>query len=94
MKAAAKLKTERRNSHEDFSRLTLFVVTLVIVSLARSAVAAPAELDLSQGQSCYVPAYSQIYGGNREREILLTVTLSVRNTGAKHAITFTPSASK
>lgn len=34
---------------------------------------------LSTGQRMYVPAYSHIYSGNRERPFMLTVTLSIRN---------------
>jgi len=44
---------------------------------------------LSEGQTLYVPAYSHIYSGNRERPFLLTVTLSVRNIDPKHPITIT-----
>ncbi|MFO7913689.1 MAG: DUF3124 domain-containing protein [Desulfotignum sp.] len=35
---------------------------------------------LSRGQVVYVPVYSHIYIGNRERPFLLAVTLSIRNT--------------
>ena len=45
--------------------------------------------DLSLGQTVYVPAYSHIYVGNREQPFLLTVTLSIRNTDAKHPVTIT-----
>ena len=41
---------------------------------------------LSDGQSIYVPAYSHIYSGNKERPFLLTVTLSIRNVNPKHSI--------
>ena len=34
----------------------------------------------SDGQTVYVPVYSHIYGGNRERPFNLAVTLSIRNT--------------
>lgn len=44
---------------------------------------------LSKGQTLYVPAYSHIYAGNRERAFLLTVTLSIRNIDPHHAITVT-----
>ncbi len=40
----------------------------------------------STGQTIYVPAYSHIYGGDHERPVLLTVTLSVRNTDPQHPI--------
>ncbi|MBT7087078.1 MAG: DUF3124 domain-containing protein [Desulfobacterales bacterium] len=41
---------------------------------------------LSTGQTIYVPAYSHIYIGNKERPFLLTVTLSIRNVDPKHQI--------
>ncbi|MFH2067534.1 MAG: DUF3124 domain-containing protein [Pseudomonadota bacterium] len=44
---------------------------------------------LSSGQMIYVPAYSHIYGGSRERPFLLTVTLSIRNIDPKHEINIT-----
>ncbi len=34
----------------------------------------------SMGQSVYVPVYSHIYHGDREKEFNLTATLSIRNT--------------
>ena len=42
---------------------------------------------LSAGQTVYVPAYSHIYIGNREKPFLLTVTLHVRNVDPKNTIT-------
>ena len=44
---------------------------------------------LSKGQTIYVPAYSHIYVGNREKPILLTVTASIRNTDQNHPIQVT-----
>ncbi len=44
---------------------------------------------LSNGQNIYVPAYSHIYIGNKERPFLLTVTLSIRNTDPKNPIKIT-----
>ncbi len=46
-------------------------------------------IKLSDGQTIYVPAYSHIYRGNRERPFLLTVTLSIRNIDPKHQIKIT-----
>lgn len=40
----------------------------------------------SKGQTVYVPGYSHIYSGDRERPVLLAVTLSIRNTDPDHAI--------
>lgn len=45
--------------------------------------------ELSKGQLIYVPAYSHIYSGDRERPFLLTVTLSIRNTDPDHQIKIT-----
>lgn len=42
---------------------------------------------LSQGQLVYVPIYSHIYFGDQERAILLTGTLSIRNTDPAQPIT-------
>lgn len=41
---------------------------------------------LSDGQTIYVPAYSHIYSGDKEKPFLLTVTLSIRNIDPKHQI--------
>ena len=65
--------------------LSLFV----IVGNFSSSAYADETVTLSKGQSLYVPAYSHIYAGNREMEILLTVTLSIRNVDLKHSITIT-----
>ena len=43
--------------------------------------------ELSKGQLVYVPIYSHVYYGDRERTILLTGILSVRNTDPGQAIT-------
>ncbi len=44
---------------------------------------------LSSGQTLYVPAYSHIYSGDRERPFLLTVTVSIRNIDPKRSIKVT-----
>lgn len=46
-------------------------------------------IGLSRGQTIYVPAYSHIYSGDREKPFLLTVTLSIRNIDPKHQIKIT-----
>ena len=40
-----------------------------------------------RGQSVYVPLYSNIYYGDREKPFELTATLSIRNTDTKKEIT-------
>lgn len=47
------------------------------------------KIPLSKGQVIYVPAYSHIYSGNRERPFLLTITISIRNIDPKHPIQIT-----
>lgn len=42
---------------------------------------------LSKGQTVYVPVYSHIYNGDRERPFYLAVTLSLRNTDLDREIT-------
>lgn len=42
---------------------------------------------LSKGQTIYIPAYSHIYFGNREKPFMLTITLSIRNIDPVHHIT-------
>ena len=39
------------------------------------------------GQTVYVPVYSHIYSGNRERPFNLAVTLSIRNTDPAGSVT-------
>jgi len=44
---------------------------------------------LSDGQTLYVPAYSHIYAGVRDRAYLLTITLSIRNIDPHSEVTIT-----
>ena len=41
---------------------------------------------LSKGQTLYVPVYSHIYSGDRERPFYLAVTVSIRNTDPSYPI--------
>jgi uncharacterized protein DUF3124 len=54
-----------------------------------SLIAAEDQMELSKGHSLYVPAYSHIYSGNKERPFLLTVTLSIRNIDPANLIKVT-----
>jgi hypothetical protein len=51
--------------------------------------AAPALAGTSKGQTVYVPCSSHIYHGVKTRPFDLTVTLMVRNTDPRRAITIT-----
>lgn len=74
-----------KKSHA-FSYLILF---LCVYFFSPSPLNAEEIIGLSRGQTIYVPAYSHIYTGDRERPFLLTVTLSIRNIDSKHLIKIT-----
>ncbi len=69
--------------------LAYFLILLALCLLSPLPLHAGGETGLSDGQSIYVPAYSHIYTGNREIPLLLTVTLSIRNTDPTHPIKIT-----
>ena len=64
------------------------LVILIVLFVAAAQGPARAE-SLSSGQTLYVPAYSHITIGNRNKPFLLTVTVHVRNADPKNAITLT-----
>ena len=64
----------------------IIFVYMVMLFLLPLALHAEAEGGLSDGQKIYVPAYSHIYSGDRERPFMLTVTLSIRNIDPAHSI--------
>ena len=67
----------------------IFVILYVCITFQHPLYAADKKTELSKGQRVYVPAYSHIYSGDRERPLLLTVTLSIRNIDPKHQIKIT-----
>jgi hypothetical protein len=67
--------------------MLLFMLLIVTNSLPLAH--ADEAIVLSKGQTLYVPGYSHIYAGNRELEVLLTVTISIRNVDQKHPLTIT-----
>lgn len=67
----------------------IFLVIVLLILPVLNATDATAE-DLqgkTTGQTVYVPAYSHIYHGNRAAELLLSVTLSIRNIDLDTPIT-------
>lgn len=75
---------------EDIMTVRGLLCSMVIVGcLAFGIVDAIAQNkpSVSRGQILYVPVYSHIYIGDRERPFLLTVTLSIRNTDRNFPIT-------
>ena len=69
--------------------LSILLVMVFVLSSASFTVQAREIVELSKGQKIYVPAYSHIYSGNRERPFLLTVTASIRNIDPKNTIKVT-----
>jgi hypothetical protein len=57
-----------------------------VILMAAPLPRAWAEAPLSTGQKLYVPVYSHIYSGDKERPVYLAVTLSIRNTDPSHPI--------
>jgi hypothetical protein len=68
------------------ANITAFVCLSMAVAIGGVSAA---DVRLSSGQTVYVPIYSHIYSGDRERPVLLTATLSVRNTDPRHQINVT-----
>ncbi len=66
--------------------LTVFMMILMITGIFPGHGNASSAISLLKGQSVYVPIYSHIYHGNRERPFDLTATLSIRNTDPKQEI--------
>lgn len=60
-----------------------FLLLLVLVPLTAWSA------EMSPGQLLYVPVYSHIYIGDRERPFNLAVTLSVRNTDPRQGLRLT-----
>lgn len=67
----------------------LFIVFLVLLSLQTPSLWAAEPLQLTKGQTVYIPAYSHIYHGNKEAPLLLSITLSIRNTDPANSLTVT-----
>lgn len=73
-----------------FTKKTLWMVFILlplITGIFPRNGNASSMIALSMGQSVYIPIYSHIYIGDKERPFDLTVTLSIRNTDQKQQIT-------
>ena len=69
--------------------ISLVCVVASLIAMSQATAETDQATGLSEGQTIYVPAYSHIYSGNKERPFLLTVTLSIRNIDPDHSITIT-----
>ena len=73
--------------YEKKTRLIVFILILVIMGIFPYHGSASSTVTLLKGQSVYVPVYSHIYHGDRDKQFDLTATLSIRNTDPKQEIT-------
>ena len=67
----------------------LFLILLSIYLFSALTVIGAEKNSLSDRQTIYVPAYSHIYIGNRERPFMLTITLSIRNIDQNYPLKIT-----
>ena len=72
---------------QSYPTTTVIIAVALLFLLPFSA--ARAETALSLGQTLYVPVYSHIYSGDKERPVYLAVTVSIRNTDPAQAIRVT-----
>lgn len=75
------MRTNRKSTCSTLCTTVLLCTALLF--LAQPGISA----EKTTGQVVYIPAYSHIYHGNKETPLLLSITLSVRNTDTKGAIT-------
>jgi len=68
-------------------KLSVYLWLLVTTGLLSVQADAKNYLDVSKGQTVYIPVYSHIYQGDRESPVYLAVTLSLRNVDPKSPIT-------
>ena len=72
------------------NQLTRMIIRLIMVTVLSgfsASVVNADDIQLSDGQTVYVPIYSHIYSGFKARPFDLAATLSVRNTDPTHTIT-------
>jgi hypothetical protein len=66
--------------------LAYFLLLIFLAGLLNPAASSADEIQLSAGQTVYVPIYSHIYSGVKARPFDLAATLSIRNTNLKSSI--------
>ena len=65
----------------------LYILILLLLVFTATPLYAESSERFSDSQKVYVPAYSHIYFGNKERPLLLSITLSIRNVDPNRQIT-------
>lgn len=68
-------------------RKSLLILAIVIALIGGLDDISVSKTRAMTAQTVYVPVYSSIYYGDREREFNLAVTISIRNTDMKNPIT-------
>ena len=66
--------------------LVNFLLLILLTGILNPVVSSAEGLQLSTGQTVYVPIYSHIYSGIKARPFDLAATLSIRNTNLKSSI--------
>ncbi|MCU0572020.1 MAG: DUF3124 domain-containing protein [Syntrophobacteraceae bacterium] len=67
--------------------LIVAVTLMTLMLISRPLVLAGKVSDLTRGGTFYVPAYSHVYHGDKEKPFYVTTTLSIRNVDPAHPIT-------
>jgi len=70
-------------------KYTLYLLLIIISGILNPHAGSAEKIELSAGQTIYVPIYSHIYSGVKARPFDLAATLSIRNTNLKSTITIT-----
>ncbi len=65
----------------------LLILAAVMALIASLESVSASKIKTVAGQTVYVPVYSSIYHGDREREFNLAVTISIRNSDMHNPIT-------
>jgi hypothetical protein len=68
-------------------KLIHFLLLILLAGILNPVVGSAEDIQLSAGQTVYVPIYSHIYSGTRARPFDLVAILSIRNTNLKSSIT-------
>ena len=63
-----------------------FLLLILLAGILNPVVGSAEDIQLSAGQTVYVPIYSHIYSGTRARPFDLVAILSIRNTNLKSSI--------
>ena len=76
------MKPKNRTPH-----LIPILLLILMAGILNPAVGSAENIQLSAGQTVYVPIYSHIYSGIKARPFDLAATLSIRNTNINSSIT-------